>query len=54
MDTQDALLLVGVASVVGGVALWSVPAALVLFGVLCLSAVALIELQRRAAPKGRD
>ena len=46
-DLQDALLLVGVASLVGGVAMWSRPAALVLFGLLCLLAVVLIQISNR-------
>jgi hypothetical protein len=46
-DLQDALLLVGVASLVGGVAMWSRPGALVLFGLLCLFAVVLIQLKQK-------
>lgn len=36
-DLQDGLLVVGVASLEFGVWKWSVPAAFVLFGILCLT-----------------
>lgn len=49
-DLQDALLLVGLACVVGGVAMWSRPAALILFGVLCLSSVCLLQGRLHKAP----
>lgn len=42
-DRQDAFLVIGVASLVAGVAMWSRPAALILFGLLCLFDVLLIE-----------
>jgi hypothetical protein len=50
-DLQDALLLIGVASIVGGIALWSRPAAAVVFGVFCLIAVLQIERGKRV---GKD
>jgi membrane protein implicated in regulation of membrane protease activity len=43
IDRQDVLLVIGVAALVGGVAMWSRAAALVLFGLMCLAAVLLIE-----------
>jgi hypothetical protein len=50
-DLQDALLLIGVTSIVGGIALWSRAAAAVVFGVFCLIAVLQIERGKRA---GKD
>jgi membrane protein implicated in regulation of membrane protease activity len=47
-DLEDALLLLGVASVVAGIALWSRPAALVVFGGFCLLAVVQMERGVRA------
>lgn len=54
-DLEDALLLVGVASIVAGVALWSVPAALMVFGLFCLAAVWFMSRYRGAPAqeKGR-
>lgn len=43
LDLQDVLLVLGVVSVVGGVAMWSRPVALILFGLLCLADVLLIQ-----------
>lgn len=42
-DRQDVLLVVGLVSLIGGIACWSRPLALVVFGVLCLVSVFLIE-----------
>ena len=47
IDLQDVLLLAGIVSIVGGVAVWSRPAASVLFGLLCLFAVWQIERGKR-------
>ena len=49
-DLQDTLLLVGIISIVSGVRLWSVPAALVVFGLFCLVGVA--GIARSRAVKG--
>lgn len=53
-DFQDALVLIGCASLVGGVAMWSRPAALILFGLMCLGAVMLIQLGKREKPAARS
>ncbi|WP_420239251.1 hypothetical protein ACOBR2_06640 [Telmatobacter bradus] len=55
-DLQDALLLVGVASIVGGIAFWSRPAALVIFGLFCLAGVRLMGRAQRpdASTKGNS
>lgn len=56
IDRQDVLLVIGVVSLIGGVAAWSRPAAAVLLGLLCLGAVWLIEvsLSKQGNPaKGR-
>jgi uncharacterized membrane protein HdeD (DUF308 family) len=47
IDRQDVLLLVGVLSLLSGIACWSRPLALVVFGLMCLGCVLLIE---RAKP----
>jgi uncharacterized membrane protein HdeD (DUF308 family) len=48
-DRQDLLLVVGIVSLVGGIAAWSRPAAAVVFGLLCLGCVLLIERARNIA-----
>lgn len=50
MTIHDALAVLGLASMVGGVGMLSIPAALVLFGVLLLAAGILPKL-RRPAPR---
>jgi len=47
-DLQDALLLLGTACIVGGIAAWSRPAAAIMLGVFLLFAVLLIERSKRA------
>jgi len=46
-DRQDALLVVGVVSFIGGIAMWSRPAAAVVFGLMCLGFVHLIEIGKK-------
>jgi len=46
IDRQDLLLITGVISIVGGVAVWSKPAAAIVFGIFCLGFVLLIERAR--------
>lgn len=41
-DLEDALLVLGVGSIVGGVAAWSRPAAAIVFGLFCLLFLVLI------------
>lgn len=53
IDHQDILLILGVASIVGGIAAWSRPAAAIVFGLMCLFAVSQIERVRRVK-KGSD
>ncbi len=48
IDLQDVLLLAGVASIVGGVGMWSHPAAAVVFGLFFLVGVRTIA---RNAPR---
>jgi hypothetical protein len=50
LDLQDALLLMGVGSLCGGIAAVYWPAALMMFGLICLTAVYLIERSRNAKP----
>lgn len=50
LDLQDALLLLGISCIVGGVGCWSRPAAAIVFGVFCMMAVVLIG-RRRSAEK---
>ena len=47
IDLQDVLLVLGVASLVGGIAAWSKPAACITFGILCLALVFQIERAKR-------
>ncbi len=60
MDRYDLLLLVGLACIEGGVALWSTPAALILGGVLLVIASCAADLRARlrrtmnGAPDGTD
>lgn len=54
LDLQDALLLAGIASIVGGTAAWSRPAAAILFGLFCLFGVLLIERGKVRVKKGSD
>ncbi len=53
IDLQDALLLLGIASIVTGVALWSVPAALITFGFVCLVLVVMIQRTRDSKEGGK-
>lgn len=46
-DLQDALLLAGGISLVGGVAWIYKPAGMILFGLLCLAAVMMIERAKK-------
>lgn len=50
-DLQDALLLLGIGCIVGGVSCWSRPAASILFGVFCLASVVMIGRRRVADDK---
>jgi ABC-type transport system involved in cytochrome c biogenesis permease subunit len=49
LELDDLLTVLGVASIVGGVAAWSRPAAAVVFGVFCLFFVLLIQRTRKAS-----
>ena len=54
LDLQDGLLLAGVGCLVTGVAMVYVPAALILFGAICLGAVCAIERTKRTpAPESK-
>jgi hypothetical protein len=46
-DRQDALCVVGVLSLLGGIGMWSVAAALIVAGLLSLASVWMIELSKR-------
>lgn len=50
-DLQDALLLAGVASIVGGVAAFSQAGAAIVFGIFCLMGVRAIGRARK--PEGK-
>jgi hypothetical protein len=52
-DRQDALLLIGMASLLGGIYAWSRPAAFVVGGLICLAHVYLIEIAKKSK-KGAD
>lgn len=43
IDRQDVLFVVGLISFLTGIGLWSIPAALVAFGILCFAAVLMIQ-----------
>jgi hypothetical protein len=53
-DLQDGLLLLGIACVVGGIAVWSKPAAAIVFGLFCLLAVLLIGRAGKATSGSAD
>lgn len=54
-DRQDALLIVGVVSLLAGIGMRSIPAALIALGIICLAAVWLIQVeQHRQESKGAD
>jgi uncharacterized membrane protein YedE/YeeE len=48
VDVEDALLLVAIACVVGGIAMWSRPAALIVFGLICFAVCIVLALKKRA------
>jgi hypothetical protein len=47
-DLQDAFIVFGAVALLAGIALKSVPAALITLGILCFAAAALIERSKRA------
>jgi hypothetical protein len=56
MDLQDALLVLGIALLLGGIGAWSLPAACIVGGLMCLLGVFLIQIgqaQRPKAERGR-
>ena len=53
-DLQDALLLLGIAFIVGGIYAWSRPAASIVLGVFCLGFVRFIARSRTPnKPEGK-
>lgn len=50
-DLQDALLVLGIGLIVGGIAAWSRPAAAIILGLFCLAAVYAIAHTRK--PEGK-
>lgn len=55
IDLQDVLLIAGIALIALGIGLWSVPASLVVLGLICLGLVVLMQRAGRipAAAEGK-
>jgi hypothetical protein len=51
VDVEDALLSLAIVCVVGGISMWSRPAALIVFGLICFAICVALALEKRSDDK---